>query len=391
LLRAGIATAAITATAIAAAPAPALAAVATLSLSSAVGPAATAATITATSTTPWLAGIATPTLTLSLNACQTVYNATASTAIAPTTATSGNIVAGVTPTKLSDYKALIAIPNTAILSPVATATSTKYFICAYAGSTITSALIAQGSYSVAAATGLTSVAPLSGPALGGTTITVTGTGFPLVKGSISGTLGGAALTEVTPISATSFTAITPYHSASTTAVPLTVTTAAGTKTLAGAFTYANGLSISPNTGPNTSAAVWVDVNGAGFSSVTFASTAVTTALTAVGGHVLLVDGAWDDEDNGGAYTNGPVAECGSVVVISDSELICKLNLLAGHLNSDDGTLLTAGDAPVPNGTYTLTVVSDMTLDATAIAIAAPTALPTQTDLSSGATFTVAPY
>ncbi|GAA2499953.1 hypothetical protein Ahu01nite_035430 [Winogradskya humida] len=278
--------------------------------------------------------------------------------------------------KISNTKASILVPSLAPIVPSG-ATSTKYNLCVYASSSATAAQIGSATYTVALAVGLTSgaISPASGPSLGGSTITVTGTNFPTTAGSISGTLGGTALTNVTPVSATSFTATTPAHAPG--AVTLSVTTAAGTKNLATAFTYANGVTVTPNTAPQTATATYVDVLGAGFLTPTF-------GIAATNGRVWLVDGAYDPASSGSTYTTGPIAECTGVVVISDNELICSFNFNTGALTEASATA-NSGTPQVPNGTYTVTVVSNG--DAGASGITGYSA----SDISSGSTFTVAPY
>jgi hypothetical protein len=301
LIRSGLAAGAATALLIATAATPAFAA-ATLTLSTAAGPAAGGNTITASSTTVanYLSGVTTPVATFSLPACQTIYNTTASTAVTPSAATTGNVlVLAANINKISNTKAAIVVPA---LTPIVpnTATSTKYNLCIYAGSSATAALVGSTTYTVATAATVASVAPTSGPSLGGSTITVTGTNFPTTAGSITATLGGTALTSVTPVSATSFTAVTPSHGPG--ATTLVVTTAAGPVTLASAFTYANGISITPNTAPNTSAATYLDILGAGFSNDTFGNAATNAK-------VWLVDGEYDPGTTASAYDLGPSAEC----------------------------------------------------------------------------------
>jgi hypothetical protein len=385
LIRGGIVAATIAATVIASAT-PAFAAV-TVTLNSSNGPSDVAnVNITATHTTQWLAGVTTPVATLSLPSCQTTYNSTASSAVTPSTATVGNIVSGFTTAKVTNYKAMITLPSIPQSPP--TATSTKYNLCIYSGSATTDVLLGSAQYTVAVAATLdsTAVAPATGPATGGTLITVSGTGFPTTASAITATLGGTPLTSITPINSTKFTAITPYHASGS--VALAVTTAAGTATKQSAFTYANGINISPNTAPNTSAAnpVFIDVIGSGFQSYgAFGTTTLATnrALTP-GPRVLLVDGVFSSVlTNVDNYTVGPSAECGSVAVISDSELICSINLNTGAMTP--ATAVALGTA-VPKGTYTLTVTSNAKVHAT------PASLPQiNSDLSSGATFTVSDY
>ncbi len=410
LVRAGIATVAATATVTAATISPAFAAVVPLTLSSATGPSGATAntmTITASSSTAWLTGVTAPITTYSLPTCQQTYNTVAQTAVAPTTATSGNVLqANATDTvKISNTKATMSLPSL-ILSP-STATTTKYNVCVYASSTTGDPLIGTSSYSVAPAATLANtntITPSSGPALGGSTITVTGTGFPTTAAQISATLGGVALTNITPISTTSFTAVTPYRASGT--VALAVTTPAGTVTKQSAFTYSNGIVISPNTASSTTATstnpVYVDVLGSNFLAMNFGSyTAATDAgagSATANSQVFLVDGAYTAGTTTLTYTNGPIARCTGVIVISDSELICQLNLLTGKLVNTTGASAgaTAPTGTVPDGTYTLTVVSNgaTATGATNDPTLSPTVTPagiTVSDISSGSTFTVAKY
>jgi hypothetical protein len=203
------------------------------------------------------------------------------------------------------------------------AVSTDYKICLYS-STSTSAgkLLSSSTFTVANQPTATAVLPSSGSALGDSTITVTGSNFPTTANSISATLGGVPLTSITPVDANTFTAVTPAHSVGN--VALVVTTAQGTASLPNAFTYANSIRVSPNTAPSTVTAQDVDVQGTGFLNYNFSSTANT------GAHVYLVDGVYNGRlaTGGSVKANGAVADCGSILVISDNELICSLNLTA---------------------------------------------------------------
>lgn len=84
----------------------------------------------------------------------------------------------------------------------------------------------------AAAPTVSGISPTSGPAAGGTSVTITGTGF--VSGATV-TIGGAAATGVVVNSATSITATTPAGTAG--AKNVAVTTVGGTGTGTGLFTY----------------------------------------------------------------------------------------------------------------------------------------------------------
>ena len=79
---------------------------------------------------------------------------------------------------------------------------------------------------------VTSVAPSSGPAGGGTTITITG---QFLAGATAVTVGGVACTNVVSVSSTQVTAVTPPGSVGT--ADVTVTCTKGTVTLQGGYTF----------------------------------------------------------------------------------------------------------------------------------------------------------
>lgn len=80
---------------------------------------------------------------------------------------------------------------------------------------------------------VTGISPTSGPTVGGTSVTITGTNL---TDATSVTIGGAAATGITVISATSITATTPAGTAGAKDVVVT-TTFGGTGTGTGLFTY----------------------------------------------------------------------------------------------------------------------------------------------------------
>lgn len=87
-------------------------------------------------------------------------------------------------------------------------------------------------FSYGADLALTSVAPQTGPTVGGTVLTLTGTGFTSVTGV---TVGGVAATDVVVVNDTTITATAPAHAAGL--VPVAVTNGADTSSKANAFTY----------------------------------------------------------------------------------------------------------------------------------------------------------
>jgi len=88
----------------------------------------------------------------------------------------------------------------------------------------------------AAALGVTLVSPNSGSVLGGTTVTITGTGFTSGQTPFAVTFGGIAATNVNRVSNTQLTATTPAHGAGSVNVIVT-DKGSDTATLASGFTY----------------------------------------------------------------------------------------------------------------------------------------------------------
>lgn len=294
---------------------------------------------------------------------------------------------------LSTTKISIKVPNL-------TAGPTGFWLlCTYnqayasAGSAIpaSATVIGKANYITAGAPTVTAIAPATGPASGGQTITITGTAgsFPTTitaQTPLSATFAGVPLTNITPLSSASFSAVTPARPASTATPVLQVTTAGGTSNYSG-YTYVNGVSVSPNTVPSGQS-VDVDVTGAGFSTLNFQYTTggnvagggAGTDVDATGAHVYLVQGVYHNAKSGAVKATPESAECVNVVVISDGELICTVDatkkVAAGVYTS----------ANLPVGTYTATVV-----DTGVIAAGASDTTTYQTVLSSGATFTVADF
>jgi hypothetical protein len=137
-----------------------------------------------------------------------------------------------------------------------------------------SATAAQAFTYVGAPT-ITTISPTSGPTSGGTTVTITGSGF---GGATSVTFGSLAATGVTVVSSTEITAITPAQAAG--AVPVSLSDIGGSATAGQQYTYVAGppaapvptlLGISPTSGPQSGGETVIigGQNLCGATSVTF--------------------------------------------------------------------------------------------------------------------------
>ena len=112
---------------------------------------------------------------------------------------------------------------------------------------------------------VTSITPNTGTAAGGTSVTITGTGF-LAGATVS--LGGTAATNVNVVSSTSITATTPAHASGAVSVVVTNTdTQSGTLNNGYTYTASNPAptitSIAPNTG-TAAGGTAVTISGTGF-------------------------------------------------------------------------------------------------------------------------------
>jgi YD repeat-containing protein len=138
----------------------------------------------------------------------------------------------------------------------------------------------------------------SGPAAGGTRVTITGNNF---NGATAVSFGAVAVGPggFTVNSNTSITVTSPNHGPGTATVDVTVTTAGGTSATSAAdqFTYIDPTpfvsSISPNFGPTTGG-TRVDILGSGFTSgtsVAFGDTAAATVQFVNGGELVATSRA----------------------------------------------------------------------------------------------------
>ncbi|MCI0342028.1 MAG: IPT/TIG domain-containing protein [Planctomycetales bacterium] len=145
-----------------------------------------------------------------------------------------------------------------------------------------SATLTNGYTYVAPAPTLTAISPTSGPTAGGTAVTLTGTGF--LSGATV-TIGGAAATTVTVVSATTITATSPAGTAGPANVVVT-NVDSQSATLAGGFTYVAPpalSSITPTSGSSLGGTV-VTLSGSSFqagATVLFGSS-LATSVTVTG-------------------------------------------------------------------------------------------------------------
>jgi IPT/TIG domain-containing protein len=125
---------------------------------------------------------------------------------------------------------------------------------------------------------VTGISPSSGPAAGGTAVTITGTNF---TGATGVTIGGTAAASVVVVSSTSITAVTPAGTAGTASV--VVTTTGGSNAANTLFTYIGSQTISfANPGTQTvGTPLTLSATASSGLAVTFTST--TTGICTVSG------------------------------------------------------------------------------------------------------------
>jgi hypothetical protein len=342
----------------------------------------TATTVTASLPTTSNLFATTPDVLITQNACATTHPASLG----------GDYLQGAV-TKIANYKVAVTVPSSV---KVATGdVTTPWNLCTYADTSSGSALVMTPTiYTVAPvltvsgaqfAVGSGSAGSTgSGPAQGNSLLTVSGlTGVPTADGAmLSASLGGSPI-NITGKTATSITGTTTAHAAG--AVNLSVTTAAGTKSTTNTpYTYTYGITIAPNTGTSGTTPI-LDITGAGFGALTFGDGAA--ALVANTAYVFLTDNAWNAQTftpttGISAFATVPVSYCNTVLPISDSEIICTLNLDA-KIDSVSTWTPTVTTNNVATGTYTVTVVNAR--DGLA------EDLHNYSIVSSGSTFTVSPY
>jgi hypothetical protein len=313
-----------------------------LALSQTTGPWQGGNGLNITSPNQFLAGVDTVGVLFKNNAaCPSTYDTT-------NTINTTVPVAAANVRKLSTTRLAATVPALRNAEPTTDAHAT-WNLCIYNGnSNGASPLIASNPYSVTIVQTSTGVTPKAGPALGGSRIIVTGTAFPTTPGAMTATLGGSPLIDIMPISSTAFEATTPMHAPANN-VALVVSTAAGQHILSNAYSYTSALKVTPNTAPNTKA-VDLIVNGVGFQSAPWSNTVTT------GAHLFLVDGVYSGSENVATHRANPaVADCNNVLVLSDAEAICNLDL-AERLDMWGEAAITTPAPAAPAATTIDTVV-----------------------------------
>lgn len=245
-----------------------------------------------------------------------------------------------------------------------------YSLCAYDTSN-TNALIAavNAGYTVGATPTVSAISPVTAPAQGGGSITITGT----LLTAATVTIGGTTVNR-TNSGASSWVGTIPAHVAGGPFPIVLSVSNGGIKTVPAAFTYTNGIVVSPTTSPNTRARTDLDVQGVGFSTLTFGTTGGLTPNDN-NAHVYLVKGNYDPTKNGNVKNVGQSTECLNVLAITDTELVCSLflggvPLSSGHAvtGTVSGTAFTATSGTFTFGDVNASVTGSANLAAgTAIA------------------------
>lgn len=305
----------------------------------------------------YIVSVASGTATLSANPTGA---GTAALTVTPVSAASATPVSG---TKL-----VIKTPTNLPTS----ATGIQWSICVWnkiAGGANADVLSTTNWKSYAAPT-ISTVSNLSGPSLGGNSITITGTGFGTATNT-SATIGGVALRNPT-VTSTTITGTVPSNTAAS--GPIVVTTDGGSVTYKVAstvapYTYIDSLSVTPKVMTRKGSVV-LDIFGTGFQTLDFAS---GVASANDDSHIIIAPGLSTVASNS---LGNVAAECTAVTVLSDNELICTLNGL-GALNPSYNA-----STGLPAGAYHLQLINDVATGTTTLRT---------TELSSDSTFTIASF
>ena len=253
---------------------------------------------------------------------------------------------------------------------------------------------------------VSSITPVQGPTIGGTVVTVTGSGF---TGATAVNFGSNPGTGVTVTSPTTLTVISPPHSAGS--VPVTVTAPSGTSSTSGTFNYHDSISTgpptitgsSPSSGPPSGGST-VTITGTGLCgliSVTFGGVAsgsvtvnatcttitasappgtgtVPITVTTIGGtstsptdFTYITPGYWMTASDGGVFSFGGAQFFGSMGGHPLNQPIVAMANTPDHqgywLFAADGGVFAFGDAAFFGSVPGVLVPAGRTLNAPIVA------------------------
>jgi hypothetical protein len=290
-----------------------------------------------------------------------------------------NLTAATTPatyTVVSATRIVLTVPSLILTNSSGVYTSKAYRLCVY-DNTGTPVLLADAAYTVYPQPTVSSVTPSQGSLTGGNTVTVVGVNF---TSKSTASLNGVPLTGVKVAKdLKSLTGVVPP----TSAIPLmtafttlggskydlTVTTEGGPSAPTGAvatnddYTYVNAVGVSPKLAIQGTATP-ITVTGKGFNTILTPTNGVPIAAAGV---VIGINQYNSTDATTFAATKASSGGlCGSVTVVSDTELVCTVA------------------STVPNGAYVVTVT-----DNTSSAIAIGATHQYQTVVSSSAVLAVA--
>jgi len=248
--------------------------------------------------------------------------------------------------------------TTAVITTPAGTVGAQDIVLTSSGGTVTKV----GAFTYLAAPTIASFSQTSGPAAGGTTITVTGSNL---TGATAVTVGAVAATAVTVLSDTSVTFVTPAKAAGT--YDIVLTSPGGTVTKTAAFTYMAAptlASLSPSsgtagggtsttiTGTNLSGTTAVTIGGAAatLSTITATSVVVMTPVGSAGAQdvVLTTPGGSVTKTGGFSYiglptiaslsTNSGAIGGGTSTTITGTNLTGTTSVRVGGASATVGTV-----------------------------------------------------